>query len=137
MRYHRAIESKVKSNLGRDFKYIRINQIRQEFFEDPPSNYLGKTLSEHYKRILEIVTGVSAPKVTIALLNVPLQYLTSICFIDGVSVVIEVTGITEDRSPYASGLICMTGKGGNISSKFRKIFEELQREGHPVKLQQL
>jgi hypothetical protein len=136
-KYHRAIEDKVKANLEKDFKYIRINQIRQEFSEQPSKDYLGTTLLEHYKRIFSLKKECKNLRATIAILNVPLQYLTSIWFIDGTSVVIEVTGITEDASPYSAGLICITDKGGNTSLKFRKIFDELQRKGQPVNLQKL
>jgi len=136
-KYHRAIENKVKSNLEKVFKYIRINQIREEFSKQSPKEYLGATLLEHYKRIFNLKKECKNLGATIAILNVPLQYLTSIWFIDGTSVIIEVTGITEDQSPYSAGLICITDKGGNISIKFKKIFDELQRKGEPVNLQNL
>lgn len=134
-RYHRAIENKVKSSLEKDFKYIRINQIRQELFEQDPENYLGTTLLEHYQRISNIKRECKSLRATIDILNVPLQYLTSMWFIDGTSIVVEVTGISEDTSPYSAGLICITDKGGNISMKFKRIFDELQRKGQPVKMQ--
>lgn len=133
-KYHQAIENKIKANLENDFRYIRINQTNQDVFDKPPEKYLGTTLFEHCKRIAKLKGECKNPRATIAVLNVPLQYLTSIWFIDGISIVIEVTGITDDSSPYAAGLIRITDKGGNISLKFRKIFDELQRKGQPIRL---
>lgn len=132
--YHRAIESKVKANLENDFKYIRINQGRPDILKQPPENYLGSTLLEHYEKISKLKKECMNFRATIDLLNVPWQYLTSIWFIDRKFIVVEVTGITEDSTPYAAGLIRITDRGGNISSKFQKIFEELQRKGQPIKL---
>ena len=133
-RYHQALENKLKSNLEKDFRYIRINQIRHEFLDQPLEDYLGSTLLEHYRRVEQLKRECKNLKATIATLNVPLQYLTSIWLIDGVSIIIEVTGITADVSPYAAGLICITDKGGNISLKFKRLFDELQRKGQPIKL---
>lgn len=136
-KYHQAIENKLQSNLEKDFRYIRINQIRHELFDQPPENYLGDTLLEHYGRVEKLKRECKNLKATIATLNVPLQYLTSIWLIDGVSIIIEVTGITADVSPYSAGLICITDKGGNISLKFKRLFDELQRKGQPIKMKDL
>lgn len=132
--YHRTIERKVKANADKDFTYIRINQVRHEFLSQPPKQYLGSTLSAHYQRLSALKKECKELKATVVVLNVPIQYLASIWFIDGSSIVIEVTGITEDDSPYPAGLIRITDRGGSISLKFRRIFDELQRKGRLVKL---
>ena len=132
--YHRTIEDKIKANIDKDFRYIRITQVSQLFAGKAPKEYLGSTLLEHYKRISKLKKDCENLKATIAILSVPIQYLTSIWFIDGTSIVIEITGMTDSEHPYPSGLIRITDKGGNISAKFKKLFDELQRKGHPIKL---
>ncbi|MEL6401308.1 MAG: hypothetical protein AAFR26_19875 [Cyanobacteria bacterium J06626_4] len=132
--YHRVLEEKIKDNLAKEFRYIRINQVRQDIPEQLRTQYIGSTLLEHFEKIANIKRECKNLKATIDILNVPLQYWTSIWFIDGISIVVEIVGITEDDSPYVAGLIRITDKGGNISLKFKKLFDELQRKGQPIKL---
>lgn len=132
--YHRVLEEKIKDNLDKEFRYIRINQVRQDLPEGLRTQYIGATLLAHFQKIATIKRECKNLKATIDILNVPLQYWTSIWFIDGISIVIEVVGITEDNSPYVAGLVRITDKGGNISLKFKKLFDRLQRKGQPMKL---
>lgn len=133
-KYHRVLEEKIRENLGKDFRYIRITQVRQDISEELRGQYIGTTLLDHFQKIVTIKRECENLKATIDFLSVPLQYWTSIWLIDGISIVTEVIGITEDNSPYVAGLIRITDKGGNISLKFKRLFDELQRKGQPVKM---
>lgn len=135
--YFSALEQNIVRHKESGFKYVRIQQMPGDCKDLPVSRYITTETANHYRRIIELERSIQNERVSLSVMQVPIQRITSFIVIDRQYVLLIIDGVDCENRPYPAGMFVLEDRAGNITEHFVRYFENLERLAKPVSLTEL
>jgi hypothetical protein len=135
--YFETLEKNILRHRENGFKYVRIQQVPREGANEPIAKFISSVTANHYRRIINLERSLQTEKISLSIMKVPTQRVTSFIIIDRQYVLIIIDGIDMENRSYPAGMFVLEDRGGRLVEQFVHYFENLERLAHPITLAEI
>jgi hypothetical protein len=106
---------------------VRILQVPWKAENVPISEIVGGLTNKHCQWVLQMTRQNASPDLTLAIMQIETQRVTSFMIVDRRHVVIEINGLDSEGNTYAAGFLFVEDRGGKFVQHFLRYFGDLER----------